>query len=57
MKNRILLGVFGARRWSPEANQHGLPGTLVAEGKRGPGQGNHSSLSRGRIPDDAAGGR
>ncbi len=38
--------VMFSARWSPEANQHGLPGTLVAEGKRGPGQGNHSSLSR-----------
>ncbi len=26
--------VMFSARWSPEANQHGLPGTLVAEGKR-----------------------
>ncbi len=38
--------VMFSARWSPEPNQHGLPGMLIAEGKRGPGQGNHSSLSR-----------
>lgn len=32
--------------WSSEPNHDGMPGTLVSEGKRGPGQGNHSSLSR-----------
>jgi predicted AlkP superfamily pyrophosphatase or phosphodiesterase len=38
--------VMFSARWSSEANRDGMPGTLVAEGKRGPGQGNHSSLSR-----------
>jgi predicted AlkP superfamily pyrophosphatase or phosphodiesterase len=38
--------VMFSARWSSEPNHDGMPGTLVAEGKRGPGQGNHSSLSR-----------
>jgi arylsulfatase A-like enzyme len=38
--------VLFSARWSPDPNQDGMPGTLVSEGKRGPGEGNHSSLSR-----------
>ncbi len=37
--------MFSAR-WSSDHNRDGMLGTLVSEGKRGPGQGNHSSLSR-----------
>jgi arylsulfatase A-like enzyme len=33
-------------RWSSAVGRDGMPGTLVSEGKRVPGQGNHSSLSR-----------
>jgi arylsulfatase A-like enzyme len=33
-------------RWSSAPGRDGMPGTLVSEGKRVPGQGNHSSLSR-----------
>jgi arylsulfatase A-like enzyme len=38
--------VMFSARWSSEPNRDGMPGILIAEGKRGPGQGNHSSLSR-----------
>ncbi len=38
--------VMFSARWSSEPNRDGMAGTLIAEGKRGPGQGNHSSLSR-----------
>jgi arylsulfatase A-like enzyme len=38
--------IIYAGKWSSEPGRDGMPGLLIAEGKRGPGQGNHSSLSR-----------
>jgi predicted AlkP superfamily pyrophosphatase or phosphodiesterase len=38
--------VLFSARWSADPNHDAMPGTLVSEGKRGPGEGNHSSLSR-----------
>ena len=38
--------IIYAGKWSSEPGRDGMPGSLIAEGKRGPGQGNHSSLSR-----------
>ena len=35
-----------AMRWNDDKNEAGLPGTVVSDGGRKPGQGTHSSLSR-----------
>ena len=37
--------VMVAMRWNPKANRFGVPGQVVADSGRGPGEGTHASLS------------
>ena len=37
--------VMVAMRWNPKANRFGVPGQIIADSARGPGEGTHASLS------------
>ena len=46
IETRFGPDVVVAMRWSDRANQFGVPGEIMADAKRGVGQGTHASLSK-----------